>query len=251
MSYFIWLYAANLSNRFRWIGQNIFRISLIALALEHLALAQHQRPIYYDQMMHYINITWLWMILSWIIILLPSDKFIRNVLTMYKRDGYLRDSLIAKILRLVKFTIKYDLFNMEYSKGIYQKVVTPKRIKWLCILMYLYDLYVGYKRAVADIVYFIVAYFGFACASWFYVYLTGSQIYYYHTIVESFDWGIAIIGFLIFKVLFIPSFSTIFSIGLRILGKVVYYKFGVAGMGDKIDRKLAQYVPPTEDKING
>jgi hypothetical protein len=182
------------------------------------------------------------------LILLPSENYIRNVLTLYKRDHYLRDSLIARILRLIKFTIKHDFFNMSYSKGIYQKLVTPKRIKWLCILMYFYDLYRGYRRTWSDLAYLVVAYFGFACASWLYVYVTGSQLYYYHTVVESFDWGVAIIGFLIFKVIFIPSFSTLLSIGIRLIWNMFYYKLGISNLGSRVDEKLARYQPQQENE---
>lgn len=241
MSYFLWLYIANISNRFRWLGQNIFRFGLLALGLEYLALAQAEKPVYYGQLYHYIDLTWLIVILAWLVILLPSENYIRSILTLYKRDNFLRDSLLARVLRLIKLTVKHDWLKREYSPGIYQKLVTPKRLKWLGILMYFYDLYLGYRRTFGEIAYFVVIYFGFSCATWIYVKFTGSQLYYYPTVLNSFDWGVAVIGFLIFKVLFIPSFSTLFSIGIRLVGKMLYYKLGISEWEQRLDQRLARY----------
>ncbi len=243
MGYFLWLYIANISNRFRWLGQNIFRLGLLVLGFEYLALAQPEKPVYYATLYHYIDRTWLVIILAWLVILLPSETFIRSILTLHKRDNFLRDSLAVRILRLIKLTVKQDWLKREYSVGIYQKLVTPRRLKWLGILMYFYDLYRGYRRSFVEISYFIIIYFGFTCSVWLYVKLTGSSLYYYPTVLNSFDWGIAIISFLIFKVLFIPSFGTLFSIGIRLVGKMLYYKLGVSDWEHKLDERLARFKP--------
>ena len=250
MKYLLWLYLANISNRFRWFATVLFRLSMIALAVEHLALATHTRPVYYDHVMHIINLTWLAALLAWFVMLLPSSKCITNVLTIARRDDFMRNSLFAKILRLIKYIVKHDLFDKKYSRGIYQRFVTPKRIKLLYIGVYLYDLYKVYSRALGDLIYLVVAYFAFVCASWLYVDLTGSNLYYYPSIATSFNWGLAIIGFLIFKVIFLPDFRTLKNAAIKIAISAALHKFGIIKAGYKLDEKLASYEPSQKEQDN-
>ncbi|MBX9866846.1 MAG: hypothetical protein K2Y14_08005 [Burkholderiales bacterium] len=250
MKYLLWLYLANISNRFRWFAATTFRLSLIALAIEHLALATHIKPVYYEHVMHIVNLTWLLALFAWFVMLLPSAKYITNVLTIARRDDFMRNSLLAKILRLIKYIVKHDLFDKKYSRGLYQRIVTPKRIKWLYIGLYLYDLYKVYSRALGDLVYLVVAYFAFVCASWLYVDLTGSNLYYYSSIVTSFNWGLAIVGFLIFKVIFLPDFGTLKNAAIKIAISAALHKFGIIKAGYKLDEKLASYEPVKKEQDN-
>lgn len=248
MIYLLWLYLANISNRFRWFASTIFRLSMIALAVEHLALATHARPIYYDHLMHVINLTWITTLVAWFVMLLPSAKYITTVLTISRRDEFMRDSIFAKILRLVKYIIKHDLLHRKYSRSLYQRVVTPSRIKWLYIGLYLYDLYKVYSRAISDLIYLVAAYFAFVCASWLYVDLTGSNLYYYASIASSFNWGLAIVAFLIFKVIFLPDFSTLKNAAIKIVISAALHKFGIIKAGYKLDDKLASYESKEEHR---
>jgi hypothetical protein len=221
---------------------------MIALAVEHLALATHARPIYYDHLMHVINLTWITTLVAWFVMLLPSAKYITTVLTISRRDEFMRDSIFAKILRLVKYIIKHDLLHRKYSRSLYQRVVTPSRIKWLYIGLYLYDLYKVYSRAISDLIYLVAAYFAFVCASWLYVDLTGSNLYYYASIASSFNWGLAIVAFLIFKVIFLPDFSTLKNAAIKIVISAALHKFGIIKAGYKLDDKLASYESKEEHR---
>lgn len=241
MIYLLWLYLANISNRFRWFASTVFRLSMVALAVEHLALATHSRPIYYDHLMHVINLTWLTALIAWFVMLLPSAKYITTVLTISRRDQFFRDSIFVKILRLIKYIIKHDLLHRKYSRSLYQRIVTPSRIKWLYIGLYLYDLYKVYSRAVGDLIYLVVVYFAFVCASWLYVDLTGSNLYYYASVASSFNWGLAIAAFLIFKVIFLPDFNTLKNAAIKVAISTALHKFGIIKAGYKLDDKLASY----------
>lgn len=250
MKYLLWLYVANISNRFRWFGMTVFRICVVLYGVLHLALASHDKPLYYDHIMHYINLTWLYALLSLIVMFLPSEKFIMNVMAIYKRDRFMRESIIAKLFRLAKLVVKHDFFDMSYTKSLYAKIVTAKRIKWLCIALYIYDVYKAYKQAFGDVIMLLVLYFGFVCATWIYVSLTGSSLYYYSSISWSMGWGIAIASFLIFKVIFLPSFSTIKNALIKIGISMALHKFGLIKAGYKIDEKLASYEPKSEGEQN-
>ncbi len=241
MKFLLWLYLANISNRIRWIGSTVFRFGLLSLAIEYLLLSPHLRPIYFDHVMHFVHITCIVLIVAWLAILFPSERFILNIITIARRDRFLRDSLVARVLRLVKYIIKHDLFKLKYTKSLYQRIVTPKRIKILCIGMYFYDLYKGYQRVLGDLVYLIIAYFSFVCASWIYVYLTGAQLYYYPMIDRSFDWGLAIVGFLMFKIIFLPDFGTIKDAIIRIVIKAILHKTGMVKLGYNLEDKLNKY----------
>ena len=48
MKYFLWLYLANIIHRIRWFGSVVARLSLVGLVIEHIALATHSKPAYYD-----------------------------------------------------------------------------------------------------------------------------------------------------------------------------------------------------------
>lgn len=241
MKYLLWLYVANIVNRIRWFGIVVAKVSLLGLVVEHLIIAGHQKPVYFDIIEHYINLTWLVFALSLVLVFIPSEKFILNVLALYKRDEFMRDSFISKILRLVKYVIKHDLLQMSYRRSIYQSLVNAKRIKWLCMIMYIYDVYKGFSAALRNISYLIVAYFGFVIATWLYVKMTGNSIYYYHTIDESMSLLFAISGFLILKVIFIPSFSVIKSIVIKAIMGVIRHKFRFGELETKLDNKLATY----------
>ncbi|RTL00507.1 MAG: hypothetical protein EKK57_06925 [Proteobacteria bacterium] len=241
MKYFLWLYLANIINRVRWLGILTARVSLILLVVEHLILAQPVRPDYYAQVEHYINWTWVWWLVSLLLVFIPSEGFILNTLAMYKRDSFMRESIASKVLRLVKYVIKHDLLAMPYRKSLYQRLINPQRIKWICILMYCYDLYKGFARALRDFWLVIVAYAGFIVATWLYVKLTGVQLYYYPTIDHGMGWLIALASFLIFKVIFIPSFSVIKRIAIKLFIDLLRYKFGLGNLESKLDAKLATY----------
>ena len=206
MAYFIWLYLANISNRFRVLASNIFRLSLIALVVEYLLLATHSQPAYYSQLIAIIKDTSLILLASFILVLLPSQKLILNLLALKKHDNFLRNSLFMRVLRLIKYSVKYGLLKRAPSRGVYRRLITKKRLKWIFIALYCYDLFSAYKKLFLDLGYLIFAYFSFACATWLYVRLSGAHIYYIHLIDSSFAWGLAIIGFLTFKILFLQIF---------------------------------------------
>lgn len=241
MRYFLWVYLANILNRFRWMGICIARASLPALLLLYLALAFPNVPIYAEQVHHYINMTWLVYGLSLLIIFLPSEKFILNVLMFYRRDVFLRESFVAKVAKLIKYFIMQDLLGKSYSEGIYRKLVNNKRIKWLCILVYIYDTYRGFAKALSDVWILLTVYFGFVCATWLYVKFTGVMLYYYHVIETSIDWVYAIVAFLILKVLFVPSFSAIKRMIGQVIIHILKHKFGISTLEVKLDAKLAKY----------
>lgn len=242
MKYFLWLYLANIINRIRWFGSVVARLSLIGLVVEHLLLATHDKPVYYDIVNHYINMTWLIFALSLVFVFVPSEGFILNCLAFYKRDKFMRESFISKVLRLVKYVVKHDLLNMPYRRSIYQMLVTDKRIKWICIAMYIYEIYKGFKRVFSDIWCIAVIYAGFVIATWAYITFTGNQLYYAHTIATSMEWFVAIVTFLIFKVIFVPSFSVIRKIVVTLVIAIIKDKISVVGhIEGKIDAKLAKY----------
>lgn len=241
MKYFLWLYLANIINRIRWLGIVVARCSLLAIVIGHLVLAQHTKPEYYDLVEHYINVMWLYFGLSLVLVFVPSENFILNILALYKRDSFMRNSFVSKILRLIKYTIKHDLLQLPYSKSLYQKIINSKRMKWICIAMYLYDLYKGFSRALRDLWYIVIAYFGFVIATWAYVKLTGMQLYYYSIIATSIEWIFAIAGFLIFKIIFVPSFSVIKKIAVKLIVDIIRHKLGFNNLENKIDDKLAEY----------
>ncbi len=250
MKYLLWLYVANISNRFRWFGMTVFRICVVLLGGLHLLLATHNRPMYYDSIQHYINLTWIYAVLSLLLMFLPSQKYIFSILSIYKKDRFIRENIIAKVLRLVKLIVKHDFFDMSYSKGLYNKLVTAKRIKWLCIALYIYDVYKAYRRAVGDLLTLLVLYFGFVCATWLYVKLTGVNLYYYPSISWSIGWVIALSSFLILKVIFLPSFSTIKSVIIKLVISMVLHKFGLVKAGYKLDEKIDSYQPKNEGVNN-
>lgn len=241
MKYFLWLYLANIINRVRWLGIVVARMSLIALVLEHLILAQPVRPDYYLVVEHYINWTWVCWLVSLLLVFIPSERFILNALAMYKRDTFMRESIASKVLRLIKYVIKHDLLSMPYRKSLYQRLINERRIKWICIVMYVYDLYKGFGRALRDLWTVVIAYAGFIVATWAYVEITGVQLYYYPTINNGMDWLIALASFLVFKVIFIPSFSVIKRIAIKLFIDVLRYKFGFGNLETKLDTKLATY----------
>ena len=247
MKYIIWIYLANISNRFREFAINIFRLSLLALIIEYLFLTPHVRPLYTDHLLPYIDKTWLILVISFIMVLLPSDKLVFNIISWAKRDKFLRENIIIRCLRLLKYRIKHDLFNKKISESLYTRFITPRRVKYVYILLYLWDIYKGYGRLFRDVFYAIVAYFGFAVATWLYVRFTGSSIYYIHTVNESFALGVAIIGFLIFKIIFLPSWKTIQAIGLYILGRVVVHQLGIVKMEQALAEKLEKFEKPQKD----
>jgi hypothetical protein len=248
MKFLLWLYLANISNRIRWIGSTVFRFGLLALAIEYLLLSPHTRPVYFQHLAHVIHITWIVLIFAWLAILFPSERLILNIMTIARRDSFLRDSLVARVLRLIKYMLKHDLLKLKYTKSLYQRIVTPKRIKILYIILYCYDLYKGYRRVLGDLAYLIAGYFSFVCASWIYVYLTGASLYYYSIIDTSFAWGVAIVGFLIFKILFLPDFATIKDAIIRIIIKAVLHKMGLVKLGHSLEDKLSKYEQREGDK---
>lgn len=249
MKYFLWLYLANILNRVRFIGVSISRVSLLFITIAYFSLATHQQPTYYQIVLHYIHLAWLIFAISLLLVFVPSEKYILNILMIYKRDEFMRNSIISKIFRVIKYTIKYDWFNMPYRKSIYQSLINAKRIKWLCILMYLYDLYKGFAKALQDVWYIIVVYFGFVVATWLYVKLTGTQLYYYSTIHTSVDWLIAIASFLIFKIIFIPSFSVIKKMLIKVIVAIVRDKFGISIFEEKLNTKLMQFEQRGEQNV--
>lgn len=242
MKYFLWLYLANIIHRVRWFGSVVARLSLVGLVIEHMALATHSKPAYYDIVYHYINMTWLVFILAVLFVFVPSEGFILNCLAFYKRDKFMRESFLSKILRLVKYVVKHDLLNMPYRRSIYQMLVTDKRIKWICIAMYAYEVYKGFKKIFSDIWCIAIVYAGFVIATWLYIKFTGAEIYYANSITTSMEWFVAIVSFLIFKVIFVPSFSVIRKIVVSLVISILKDKIKVVGhIEGKIDAKLASY----------
>ena len=53
--------------------------------------------------------------------------------------------------------------------------------------------------------------------------------------------GLAIVGFLMFKVLFLPDFSTIKDAVIRVVIKAVLHKTGIVKLGYNLEDKLNKY----------
>ena len=75
-------------------------------------------------------------------------------------------------------------------------------------------------------------------------------MYYYPSIASSFNWGLAIIGFLIFKVIFLPDFRTLKNAAIKIAISAALHKFGIIKAGYKLDEKLASYEPTKKEQDN-
>ncbi|MEN9946797.1 MAG: hypothetical protein RLZZ293_1183 [Pseudomonadota bacterium] len=237
MQYFLWLYLATLSNRLRNISCLIFRSGLFVLVGEYLLLATHAKPVYYSELIHWVNLTKLVLFLAWLMMLLPSEQHIRRVLLVKRREQWFRDSSIVRLIRLAKLYLGNSNLKSNQANW-YTKLITPKRLKYLYIALYLYDLYQSYKRPFSDILYLIIAYLGFICASWLYVELTATQLYYYSIIATSMKWAIAIISFIIFKVIFIPDFKVIKDIIMQIIMRVILHKLGLISLVHHLELKL-------------
>ena len=241
MKYFIWVYFANILHRMRWLGTSIGRLSLFVIMLGYILLAQPAKPIYFDVIHHYINLGWLIFILSFLFAFIPSEGFILSMLAMHRRDRFMRNSLVAKVLRLMTSFIKYDILGLKYSKNIYLRLVSPKRVRLLCWAMYFYDAYKGFKFILGFVTELIVLFFAFVFATWLYVHFTHANLYYYSIVTTSVEWFWAIVSFLIIKVLFVPSFSALRRMIGRVIVAVIKSKFGINKFEDRIDVKLAKY----------
>lgn len=241
MRFFLWIYVANIMHRVRWLGVNVGRLSLFAILLGYLSLAQPMEPMYSAVVHHYINLLWLCFGLSFIFAFVPSESFVLSMLAMYRRDEFMQNSIVSKIARLIKYFIKHDLLGMQYSKSIYRKLVNNKRVKLLCWAMYGYDVYKGFKFILNFVWEIIVLYFGFVCATWLYVYFTHANLYYYRLIHSSMEWVWAVVSFLILKILLVPSFSAIRRMIGRVIIAILRDKFGVNRFEDRINNKLAMY----------
>lgn len=249
MRYFLWIYFANILNRFRWLSICVAKLSLPILLILYLTLAFPTIPVYYGQVHSYIILMWIVYAVSLFLIFIPSEKFILNVLMLYRRDIFLRESFVAKIAKLIKYFIMQDILGKNYSEGIYRKLVNNKRIKWLCILIYFYDTYKGFAKAFRGFWLLTTVYFGFVFSTWLYVKITGINLYYYHVIETSVDIVYAIAAFLIFKILFIPSFSVIKKMIGQLIIQMLKYKFGISKLETKVDEKIASYEKAGENNV--
>ncbi len=241
MLYFLYLYLAGISNRLRFIAAIIFRLGLCAVSIEYLCLAAHDCPFYFQQLISYVKFTWMVIWGGLFLTLCPSSNCINNILTLYKYDQFLRHSLIIRLLRMIKRYIQQELCSENPHGGWYQRLVTPKRIRYLALSFYLYDLGKAYKQRGADFLIFIVLYLAFISATWVYMKVTGESIYYAPLISSSINWGMTIGGFLIFKALLFPDWNTIKNSAVQILLRVVLHQSGYIKFSFKLDNYLNKY----------
>lgn len=234
MFYILALYFSCLSNRLKTIAKYGFYAGLLVYCLGALSLISSTIPSYFTQAMDVLHYSKVTMIISLLVLLVPSSTTVYSWLAVKFGDGLIKNGLLAKFVKYTK--LKLSLTDLD--KSLYESLVTDGVKKTLYWLIYLWDLFTTYKTVIVSIFWVCVAYASFLTAASFYVSFINHGVYYAAYATGGFKYLLVILGYFIIKAIFIPDAKTIQLIALTWISSYLYNNSGLTNLKTYLDGKI-------------